>query len=95
MCIRRCPPEMLSLLTTFTQEEEMTTVVDYLRDQGIEKGFQQGIEKGLQQGIEKGRQEDIERLLSKGVLSPGVIASTLEVDLPWVEEIARQVRGHK
>jgi len=89
------PPEMLSLLTTFTQEEEMTTVVDYLRDQGIEKGLQQGIEKGLQQGIEKGRQQDIERLLSKGVLSPGVIASTLEVDLSWVEEIARQVRGHK
>jgi len=78
---------MLSLLTTFSHEEEMTTVVDYLRNQGIEKG--------LQQGIEKGRQQDIEKLLSKGVLSPGVIASTLEVDLSWVEEIARQVRGHK
>ncbi|MGC8500198.1 MAG: Rpn family recombination-promoting nuclease/putative transposase [Leptospirillia bacterium] len=65
----------------------MTTVVDYLREQGIE----QGIEQGLQQG----RQEDIEKLLSKGVLSPEVIASTLEVDLAWVEEISRQLREHK
>jgi len=69
----------------------MTTVVDYLREQGKEQGLQQGRQDGRQEG----RQEDIEKLLSKGVLSPEVIASTLEVDLAWVEEISRQLREHK
>ena len=59
----------------------MYTVIDLLRDQGIEKG------------IEKGRQEDIEKLLSKGILSPEEIASVLEVDRAWVEEIARKIAG--
>ena len=61
----------------------MTTVLDLLKAQGIEEG----IEKGRQEG----RQEDIEKLLSKGVLSPREIASVLEVNLAWVEEIARKI----
>ena len=69
----------------------MYTVIDLLRDQGIEKG----IEKGRQEGLQQGRQEDIEKLLSKGVLSPPEIASALEVDRAWVEEIARRVAGNK
>ena len=81
----------------------MYTVIDLLRDQGIEKGIEQGIEKGrqeglqegLQKGLQKGRQEDIEKLLLKGALSPEEIASILEVDLSWVEEIARKVAGKK
>ena len=54
----------------------MTTMIDLLRDQGLQQG----------------RQEDIEKILSKGVLSPEEIASTLDVDLAWVEEIARKFR---
>ena len=65
----------------------MYTVIDLLRDQGIEQGLEKGIEKGRQEG----RQEDIEKLLLKGILSPEGIASVLEVDRAWVEEIARQV----
>ena len=65
----------------------MYTVIDLLRDQGIEKG--------LAQGIEQGRQEDIEKLLVKGALSPEEIASILEVDLVWVQKIARTVAGTK
>ena len=65
----------------------MYTVIDLLRDQGIEKG----IEKGRQEG----RQEDIEKLLSKGILSPQEIASVLEVDRAWVEEIAKHIAGRK
>ena len=87
----------------------MYTVIDLLRDQGIEKGIEQGIEKGrqegrqeglqkglqegLQKGLQKGRQEDIEKLLLKGALSPEEIASILEVDLVWVQKIARKVAG--
>ena len=81
----------------------MYTVIDLLRDQGIEKGIEQGIEKGrqeglqegLQKGLQKGRQEDIEKLLVKGALSPEEIASILEVDLVWVQKIARTVAGTK
>ena len=79
----------------------MYTVIDLLRDQGIEQGLEKGIEKGRQEGRLEGRQEgrqegrleDIEKLLLKGILSPEEIASVLEVDRAWVEEIARKVAG--
>ena len=73
----------------------MYTVIDLLRDQGIEKGIEKGRQEGRQEGLQQGRQEDIEKLLSKGVLSPPEIASALEVDRAWVEEIARRVAGNK
>ena len=69
----------------------MYTVIDLLRDQGIEQGLEKGIEKGRQEGRQEGRLEDIEKLLLKGILSPEEIDSVLEVDRAWVEEIARQV----
>ena len=69
----------------------MYTVIDLLRDQGIEQGLEKGIERGRREGRQEGRQEDIEKLLLKGILSPDEIASVLEVDRAWVEEIARQV----
>ena len=74
-------------------------MIDLLRDQGIEQGLEKGIEKGRQEGLQEGRQEgrqdDIEKLLLKGILSPDEIASVLEVDRAWVEEIARQVTRKK
>ena len=77
----------------------MYTVIDLLRDQGIEQGLEKGIEKGRQEGRlegrQEGRQEDIEKLLLKGILSPEEIASVLEVDRAWVEEIARKVTRKK
>ena len=112
------------MLTTVTRENKtMYTVIDLLRDQGIEQGLEKGIEKGRQEGrlegrqegrqegrlegrqegrLEgrqegrlEGRQEDIEKLLLKSVLSPEEIASVLEVDRAWVEEIARKVAEKK
>ena len=77
------PNSSLNQSSSRVQEKKMTTVLDLLKEQGIEEG----IEKGRQEG----RQEDIEKLLSKGILSPGEIASALEVDLAWVEEIARKL----
>ena len=77
----------------------MYTVIDLLRDQGIEKGIEKGIEQGFEKGIEEGRQEgrmeDVEKLLLKRVLSPEEIASVLEVDRAWVEEIAGRVLRNK
>jgi len=90
------PQEMLSLLTTITREDQsMYTVIDLLRDQGIEKGIEKGRQEGRQEGLQQGRQEDIEKLLSKGILSPPEIASVLEVDRAWVEEIAKHIAGRK
>nr|EES54032.1 MAG: probable transposase [Leptospirillum ferrodiazotrophum] len=87
---------MLSLLTTITREDQsMYTVIDLLRDQGIEKGIEKGRQEGRQEGLQQGRQEDIEKLLSKGILSPPEIASVLEVDRAWVEEIAKHIAGRK
>ena len=57
----------------------MYTVIDLLRDQGIERGRQEG------------RKESIEKLLLKGAHSPEEIASILDVDLAWVQGIARSV----
>ena len=73
----------------------MYTVIDLLRDQGIEKGIEKGRQEGLQEGRQEGRQDDIEKLLSKGILSPPEIASALEVDRAWVEEIAKHIAGRK
>ena len=69
----------------------MYTVIDLLRDQGIEKGIEQGFEKGIVKGRQEGRMEDVQKLLLKKVLSPEEIASVLEVDRAWVEEIARNI----
>ena len=69
----------------------MYTVIDLLRDQGIEKGIEQGFEKGIEEGRQEGRKEDVQKLLLKRVLSPEEIASVLEVDRAWVEEIARNI----
>ena len=77
----------------------MYTVIDLLRDQGIEKGIEKGIEQGFEKGIEEGRQdgrkEDVQKLLLKRVLSPEEIASVLEVDRAWVEEIAGRALRNK
>ena len=73
------PNASLNQSSSRVQEKKMTTVLDLLKEQG----FQQGFEEGLQKGIEK--------LLSKGILSLREIASALEVDLAWVEEIARKM----
>ena len=73
----------------------MTTVLDLLKEQGFQKGFeegfQQGFEEGLQQGFKEGLPKGIEKLLSKEAVSLREIASALEVDLAWVEEIARKM----
>ena len=68
------------IFTTFLAEEKMTTVLDLLK------------EEGLQEGLQKGRQEaqdkDITRLLQHTSLSPQEIASILEVDLSRVLSLA-------
>jgi predicted transposase YdaD len=48
-----------------------------------------GPEEGREEGREEGQRKMIEKLLAKGVLSVSEIASALEVDLRWVEQIRK------
>ncbi len=66
----------------------MTTVLDLIKEEGIQEGIQKGIQKGIQEGIQMGRDEDITRLLRYSSLSPQEIASILEVDLSRVLSLA-------
>ena len=58
----------------------MTTVLDLIKEEGIQEG--------IQMGIQMGRDETITRLLRHSSLSPQEIASILEVDLSRVLSLA-------
>jgi len=68
------------------------TAVDKIRQEGFEEGFKQGFEQGLKQGyeraVEKTREDFVKKLLEKGRMSPEEISRTLDLDLPWVKELA-------
>jgi len=51
------------------------------------------VEEGLKEGLKKGQRKTIEKLLAKGVLSVSEIASALEVDLRWVEQIRKDLEN--
>ena len=90
----RCPPPEKEEDQTFEPRSDPEKPLE-VQEGGIEKGRQEGRQEGLQEGLQQGRQEDIEKLLSKGILSPPEIASVLEVDRAWVEEIAKHIAGRK
>ena len=58
-------------------------------DEWVEEGLKKGLQKGREEGREEGQRKMIEKLLAKGVLSVSEIASALEVDLRWVEQIRK------
>ena len=70
----------------------MTTVLDLLKEEGIQEGIQKGIQKGIQQGVQRGRDETIVRLLQHSALSPQEIAAILEVDLSHVMSLAEGIQ---
>ena len=74
----------------------MTTVLDLLKEEGIQEGIQQGIQKGIQegiqQGVQRGRDETIVRLLQHAALSPQEIAAILGVDLSHVMGLAEAIK---
>jgi predicted transposase/invertase (TIGR01784 family) len=70
-----------------TGEAAMTTA-ERLINEGIEKGLERGLEKGLERGIEKG----VRAMLKLGMKAPD-IAAALEVPLPMVRTIIRQLQA--
>jgi len=77
---------------SFFGKEAAMTAVDKIRQEGFEEGFKQGFEQGLKQGyeraVEKTREDFVKKLLEKGRMSPEEISRTLDLDLPWVKELA-------
>jgi len=57
----------------------------------IDEWVEEGLKEGLKKGREEGQRKTIEKLLAKGVLSVSAIASALEVDLRWVEQIRKEL----
>ncbi|MGC8500971.1 MAG: hypothetical protein ACP5OS_07345 [Leptospirillia bacterium] len=76
------------------------TAVDKIRQEGFEEGFAQGFEQGFEEGfaqgvkqgyereVEETREDFVKKLLEKGRMSLEEISRTLELDLPWVKELA-------
>ena len=103
------PQEIRTIFTSFLAEEKMTTVLDLLKEEGIQEGIQkgiqkgiqegiqqgiqEGIQKGIQQGVQRGRDETIVRLLQHSALSPQEIAAILGVDLSHVMGLASSTNG--
>ncbi len=83
-----------------SSKRKRITVLDLLREEGFQEGFQKGFEEAFQKGFEEGfqigyqqevqrrRDETITRLLRHSSLSPREIASILEVDLSRVLSLA-------
>ena len=90
------PQEIRTIFTTFLAEEKMTTVLDLLKEEGLQEGLQkgrqegrqEGLQEGLQKGVQEGQDKDITRLLQHTSLSPQEIASILEVNLSRVLSLA-------
>ncbi len=57
----------------------------------IDEWLEEGREKGREEGLKEGQKKTIEKLLAKGVLSVAGIASILEVDPQWVEQILEEL----
>ena len=49
------------------------------------------LEEGRKEGLKEGQKKTIEKLLAKGALSVAGIASILEVDPQWVEQIRKEL----
>jgi len=47
--------------------EQIMTIAEQLRQQGVQQGMQQGMQKGMQQGIEEGMQQGIQQGMQQGM----------------------------
>ncbi len=73
--------------TSLKRKWDNKAVLDYAREEGLQKGIEQGIEKGIEQGIEKGKQEVVENLLVMGKFTIAEIANLATVSEDFVKEV--------
>ena len=79
-----------------SSKRKRITVLDLLREEGFQKGFEEAFQKGFEEGFQIGYQQEVQRrrdetitrLLRHSSLSPREIASILEVDLSRVLSLA-------
>ena len=65
-------------------------VVDYARQEGMEKGLEQGMEKGIEKGMEKGKQEEainIAREMKKDGLPFAQISKFTKLSIEEIEKL--------
>lgn len=79
----RDPVVVDAISRSFGGEKIMPSIID----EWLEEGRKEGREKGR----EEGQKKTIEKLLAKGVLSVSGVASILEVDPQWVEQIRKEL----
>ena len=79
----RDPVVVDAISRSFGGEKIMPSIID----EWLEEGRKEGREEGLKEGQKK----TIEKLLAKGALSVAGIASILEVDPQWVEQIRKEL----
>lgn len=80
---------------TPTSETIMTTIAEFLTQQGMARGIEKGIEKGIERGIEKGRLEGKRDMLRRAFVAkfgeaPALVLSTIaaatEIELDTLHE---------
>ncbi|SHH36418.1 conserved hypothetical protein (putative transposase or invertase), partial [Thermosyntropha lipolytica DSM 11003] len=72
------------------RREDIMTLAERLRREGMEKGIAKGIEKGIAKGIEKGKEEAALNALQKG-LDIQIIAEITGLSVERIEELKKKL----
>ncbi len=79
-------PLFFEALSSTTQRENVMTIAEELRKEGLEEGLKQGVQQGIQQGIQQGVQQGKEEGLKQATLA---IAKKLMADGESPEKIQK------
>jgi predicted transposase YdaD len=78
------------------QEEEIMTIAEQFRQEGvkmgIEKGFVEGIEKGREEGVQKGVEITAVTLIHMNLLTDAQIAAATKLSLEKIAELRKKHR---
>ncbi len=54
-------PLFFEALSSTTQRENVMTIAEELRKEGLEEGLKQGVQQGIQQGVQQGKEEGLKQ----------------------------------
>ncbi|SHG73120.1 conserved hypothetical protein (putative transposase or invertase), partial [Thermosyntropha lipolytica DSM 11003] len=92
-CIEKILPERREDLMTLAEKWRREGIEEGIRkgiEQGIAKGIEQGIAKGIEQGIEKGKEEAALNALQKG-LDIETIVEITGLSVERIEELKKKL----
>ena len=73
-------------------EEEIMSVAQKLKEEGIEEGRQEGMQKGMQKGMQEGKQEAAKQMLARG-MSLQVIREVTGLTAQQIERLQQELGG--